>query len=112
MLPSAACVLPASQSIDRGGLSVSWGVPFVVAALAMVGAGVVIGFKTIKGTYGKSWAASVHSQLSICLQPFNGHLGSVQVEFICSSAQLAAAYSKYWVCKYTSWNGHLGPLGY
>jgi hypothetical protein len=37
------------QSIDKTGLNVSWGVPFVLAAVAMVAAGVVIGCKTIKG---------------------------------------------------------------
>jgi hypothetical protein len=39
----------ALQSIDRAGLGVSWGVPFIVAAVAMILAGVVIGFYTIKG---------------------------------------------------------------
>jgi hypothetical protein len=37
------------QSVDRAGLGVSWGVPFIVAAVAMIVAGIVIGFYTIKG---------------------------------------------------------------
>jgi len=35
--------------VDKTGLGVSWGIPFVVAAVAMVAAGIAIGFKTIKG---------------------------------------------------------------
>ena len=37
------------QVVDKSGLSVSWGVPFVLAAAAMIIAGVVIGFRTVKG---------------------------------------------------------------
>lgn len=40
---------PVLQTVDRTGLGVSWGVPFIVAAVAMIVAGIVIGFMTIKG---------------------------------------------------------------
>jgi hypothetical protein len=43
----------ALQTVDRAGLGVSWGVPFIVAAVAMILAGVVIGFYTIKGEPGQ-----------------------------------------------------------
>lgn len=37
------------QLVDKTGLNVSWGVPFVLAAVAMILAGVIIGVKTVKG---------------------------------------------------------------
>jgi hypothetical protein len=67
-------VLPALQSVDRSGLSVSWGVPFVVAAVAMVGAGVVIGFKTIKGMSAIACppnACAVTSNVIPCLRSYH-----------------------------------------
>jgi hypothetical protein len=42
-------VLLSLQTVDRAGLGVSWGVPFIVAAVAMIVAGIIIGFVTIKG---------------------------------------------------------------
>jgi hypothetical protein len=42
-------LLNALQVVDKTGLNVSWGIPFVLAAVAMILAGVIIGFKTVKG---------------------------------------------------------------
>ena len=46
------------QEVNKSGLNVSWGVPFVLAAVAMVLAGVIIGFRTVKG----EWRLLLQSQ--------------------------------------------------
>jgi hypothetical protein len=84
------------QSIDKTGLNVSWGVPFVVAAVAMVAAGVVIGCKTIKGE--QMLISYLHTAAAYGLEWVGGWVGRGTCQ---SSTRLwvsAAASAASWAC--------------
>uniref|UniRef100_A0A383W3V0 Uncharacterized protein n=2 Tax=Scenedesmaceae TaxID=3086 RepID=A0A383W3V0_TETOB len=95
------CSIACPATIDRTGLGVSWGVPFIVAALAMIVAGIVIGFMTIKGSYKNFFVCGRTLPLWIVIFALLG-------QGLDSNATLGNVALSY---KYAFWDGAMLPLG-
>ncbi|KAF6257333.1 Sodium:solute symporter family-domain-containing protein [Scenedesmus sp. NREL 46B-D3] len=96
------CSIACPETVDRSGLSVSWGVPFILAAVAMIVAGVIIGFKTIKGDARHNFFVCGRT-LPLWIVVF-----ALLGQGLDSNATLGNVALSY---KYAWWDGAMLPLG-